>query len=266
MLDYEWVAQVQATVKDSAIFGGAILGGKALAMSFLLFKVMGHFLQTAENEEKPPIGGLINIIGFGLIIVGGDFIINSIESVFAGVDVNISGMNRNYTMSPCARQLELIHSIADTLTGIDKVAFYFSVANTFIVALVIYLFSAVISLIDVAITSMYLLQRIFLLSLFVFIFPLALAFSTLDKMSDMLWRWIKIYIGLFILGIAYMAIIKFSVIIYQVIQNRYNVQNFDLATPISEVILAELGGLLVMFIVKIGLMGFVTKEVRGYFN
>lgn len=266
MIDYDWIAQVQSVVKDSSIFGGAILGGKALAMSFLLFKVMGHFLQTAENEEKPPIGGLINIIGFGLIIVGGDFIINSIEQVFAGVDVDLAGMNQSYAISPCATLLDQIHSTADTLTGIDKVAFYFSVSPSFVVALLTWIVATIFHLIDVAITSMYLLQRIFLLNLFVFIFPLALAFSTLDKMSDMLWRWIKIYIGLFILGIAYTAIIKFSVIIYDVIQQRYNVKDFNLGTPISDVVMAELGALLVMFTVKIGLMGFVTKEIRGYFN
>lgn len=123
-------------------------------------------------------------------------------------------------------------------------------------------------LIDVAITSLYLLQRLFLIQLFKFIFPLALAFATLDKMSDMFWRWIKIYIGLFVLGIAYIAIIKFSVVIYNTIASQTDVtlESVAITTEYSKLFMSELGAIIVAFAVKIGLMSFVTREVRSYFN
>lgn len=115
---------------------------------------------------------------------------------------------------------------------------------------------------------MYLLQRLFLIQLFKFIFPLVIAFSTLDKMSDMFYRWIKIYIGLFVLGIAYIAIVKFSVIIYDTLADKVSIKPIDvlLTTEISKIFVAELGALLIAFAVKIGLMGFVTKEIRSFFN
>ena len=87
MIDYNWILDVQKNINASSLFGAGIVGAKSLAMAFLLFKIMGHFLSTAENSEKPPIGGLINIIGFGLIIVGSDFIITTIESLFSK-DIN----------------------------------------------------------------------------------------------------------------------------------------------------------------------------------
>lgn len=267
-MDYSWVAEIQKAINNSSIFPYAITGAKSLAMAFLLFKIMGHFLSTAENSEKPPIGGLINIIGFGLIIVGSDFIVNTIEQLFSGIEVDVTQMNQNNTMSPASRQMELINEVAESMNAFEKTAFYMSVMPSYIGAFLIMIFSLIIHLIDVAITSMYLLQRVFLIQLFKFIFPLALAFSTLDKMSDMFWRWIKIYIGLFVLGIAYIAIIKFSVIIYDTISSKVEVTpaTVILTTEYSKLFMAELGAIIVAFAVKIGLMSFVTREVRGYFN
>ncbi len=39
-----------------------------------------------------------------------------------------------------------------------------------------------------------------------------------------------------------------------------------ITTPFSSLFFAELGALIVAFAVKIGLMGFVTREVRNYFS
>lgn len=268
MIDYSWVSTVQNAINNNSIFAYTITGAKSLAMAFLLFKIMGHFLQTAENEEKPPIGGLINIIGFGLIIVGSDFIVNSIEKLFSGIEVDVAQMNQNNTISPASRQLELINEVAENMGSMEKIAFYFAVMPNYLGAIILFLVGSFLHLIDVAVTSMYLLQRVFLIQLFKFIFPLAIAFSTLDKMSDMLYRWIKIYIGLFVLGIAYIAIIKFSVIVFDTLAEMVDVSvgEIVLTTEFSKVFLAELGALLVAFALKIGLMGFVTKEVRSYFN
>lgn len=268
MIDYSWVASVQNAINNSSIFTYTITGAKSLAMAFLLFKIMGHFLQTAENEEKPPIGGLISIIGFGLIIVGSDFIVNTIEQLFSGIEVDVTNMNRNNTISPSARQIELINEVAESMGALEKIAFYFAVMPNYSGAMISFFVAKVLHLIDVAITSMYLLQRVFLIQLFKFIFPLAVAFSTLDKMSDMLYRWIKIYIGLFVLGIAYIAIIKFSVIVYDTLANMVdvNIGTILITTEMTKVIMAELAALVIAFAVKVGLMGFVTKEVRSYFN
>lgn len=268
MIDYSWIGSIQNALNTSPIFSYTIIGAKSLAMAFLLFKIMGHFLSTAENSEKPPIGGLINIIGFGLIIVGSDFIVNMIETLFSGIEVDVKNLGSFNTMSPATRQLELINETAESMNAIEKTAFYMAVMPSYIGAFLLVIVSLFFHLIDVAITSLYLLQRLFLIQLFKFIFPLALAFATLDKMSDMFWRWIKIYIGLFVLGIAYIAIIKFSVIIYNTIASKtdVNLATVAITTEYSKLFMTELGALIVAFSVKIGLMSFVTREVRNYFN
>ena len=267
MIDYNWISEVQQNVESSSIFGAGILGGKALAMAFLLFKIIGNFLQTAENEEKPPIGGLINIIGFGLIIVGSDFIITTIESLFSGIEIEVASMNNNNTISAAKTQLYYIATQTSDMDTFDTIDFYFSSLHIIFGLVLTYFVSLILHFIDVAVTSMYLLQRVFLIQLFRLIFPLAIAFSTLDKMSDMFYRWIKIYIGLFILGIAYIGIVKFSVIIYNTLYNKIDVNvNSQLDVEMASVMFADIGILLIVFSVKIGLMGFATKEIRSFFN
>lgn len=267
MIDYNWILDVQKNINASSLFGAGIVGAKSLAMAFLLFKIMGHFLSTAENSEKPPIGGLINIIGFGLIIVGSDFIITTIESLFSNIDIDVASMNNANTISPAKKQLDFIAEQTQDLGTFETIDFYFSIIDILLGLILTYFCSLLFHFIDVAVTSMYLLQRVFLIQLFRFIFPLAIAFSTLDKMSDMLWRWIKIYMGLFILGIAYIGIVKFSVVVYDTLYSKIDINNnAQLNVEMASIMFADLGILLIVFCIKIGLMSIVTREIRGYFN
>ena len=267
-MDYSWVSEIQNTLNTNSLFTYSIMGAKSLAMAFLLFRIIGQFISTSENSERPPIGGIINIIGFGLIIVGSDWIVETIELLFSGVDVSVANMNHLNTMSPASRQLQLINETAETLGPFEKIAFYFSVQNVYWGATILFIVSTALHFVDIAITSMYLLQRVFLLQLFKFLFPFAVAFSALKETQSMFWKWIKIYIGLFVLGIAYIAIIKFSVVVYGTIAGKADVDysSILITTPFSSVFFAELGALIVAFAVKIGLMGFVTREVRNYFS
>lgn len=267
-LDYSWVSSVESALNANSIFSYTITGAKALAMAFLLFRVISQFLTTGENDDKPKIGGIITIIGYGLIIVGSDWIVTTIEGIFSSVNVDVANMNSQNTMSPASRQMQLINETAETLGSMEKVAFYFSVMGTYIACIFTFILAVILQVVDIAITSIYLLQRLFLIQLFKFVFPFAVAFSTLKETQDMFFRWIKIFIGLFVLGIAYIAIIKFSVIIYNTIANQVDVGFNEITTSfaISKVFLAECGALIVAFAVKIGLMSFVTREVRGYFS
>jgi hypothetical protein len=128
-------------------------------------------------------------------------------------------------------------------------------------------------LLDFAVTAVYLLQRLFLLQLFKFLFPFAIALSTTKGFEDMLPRWVKIYIGLFVLGIAYMAIYNFCGIVYYVVnplltekfQVKYDPDTDTLPT-IENVFGASCATILLIFMLKLGLMSSVTKEVRGFFN
>ncbi|HBR81185.1 MAG TPA: hypothetical protein DEA34_00165, partial [Enterococcus sp.] len=87
-----------------------------MAMTLLLFKVIGNFLQTGENPEAPKIGGIISIIGYGLIIVGSDWVVNAIESIFSSVDVSVAAQHP-LKDDALKRYLLELDKIADQYSG-----------------------------------------------------------------------------------------------------------------------------------------------------
>lgn len=266
MVDYAWINDVQRALNTSTLFSATVTGAKALAMALLMFKVLGAFITAADDYEAPKIGSMLQVIGYGLIIVGSDWVVNSIESMFAGVDINVSKMNTFNDASPVKAYLTALDELGSSESGLDKLVYYFSVLKSYFVALGIYFFSSVLYLIDFAVTCMYLLQRLFLIQLFKFIFPFAIALSTTKGFEDMLARWIKTYIGLFVLGIAYIGILKFSVVVHSTIQSKIPVTAIDIYTGMNALIMMELGALLIMFMVKFSLMAMVTQEVRKFFS
>lgn len=266
-MDYSWINELQNALKSTNIFSATITGAKSFALAMLLFTVLKTFVTTTSaSYEAPAIGNIMAVIGTGLVIVSSDWIILLIDGAFAGV--NIYGNQQNIPELTVAKDyLQHLDDMGSSLSGIDKVAYYFAIIKAYFSAIVIQVIYLFLRLIDFAITSMYLLQRLFLVQLFLFIFPLALAMSTTPGYQDMLPRWVKIYIGLFILGIAYNGVLSFSFIVYDTIAPKLQATTgVDALMSIDVIAYGQLGALLVTFAVKISLMGFVTKEIRSYFS
>ena len=150
----------------------------------------------------------------------------------------------------------------------DKMSFYISLLPLYLTAGLMTFFQELLRILDMGVVGMYLVQRVFLLQLFKVIFPFAIAFSTIKNDPDMLLRWVKIYIGLFFLGVAYTAILKFTDTIFTFVQERIgltiNQINYD--TDLRLLFGYSIGALLISFMVKFSLFAIVTREVRNFFN
>jgi hypothetical protein len=275
MIDYSFIDQIASNLNSNPVFTTVITGAKAMALSLLLLKILNTYMTTLEEHDGvPKMGGILQLIGFGFFIVGSDWIINLIEQVFSGFSFSISSQNIFEESFKVAK--EYYKKVNEKPEGWDlsaDVEFYISVIPNSLMAGLIILFSLVLMLLDFAVTAVYLLQRLFLLQLFKFLFPFAIALSTTKGFEDMLPRWVKIYIGLFVLGIAYMAIYNFCGIVYYVVnplltekfQVKYDPDTDTLPT-IENVFGASCATILLIFMLKLGLMSSVTKEVRGFFN
>ena len=266
-MDYSWLTELNQVISQTKVFSFTIIGAKSLAMTLLLFKIIGNFLQTGENPEAPKIGGIISIIGYGLIIVGSDWVVNAIETMFSSVDVSVAAQHP-LKDDALKRYLLELDKIADQYSGLDYIGFYLSLIPLYLTAGLMTFTKMFLDILDMAVVGMYLIQRVFLIQLFKVIFPFAIALSTTKGFEDMLSRWIKIYIGLFVLGIGYMGIMKFSDIIYDFVQSKANVQMSDIGydTDLGVIFAYTVGALLISFMVKLGLFAIVTKEIRGYFS
>lgn len=265
-MDYSWLADLNKVASNAKLFSVAIVGAKSLAMTFILMRIIGNFLQTAEGET-PKIGGIMNIIGFGLLIVSSDWIVNAIESMFAGVDIGLTvvGPKQGDALKTYLAKIEEGVAQKDVW---DRISFYIELLPLYITTGLMTFAQEILKILDMAVVSMYLVQRVFLIQLFKVIFPFAVAFSTLSADGEKLKRWINIYIGLFFLGIAYAAIIKFSDILFKFIQTKIglNITQIAYDTPLTSIFAYTVGALLISFMVKLSLFSLVTREVRNFFN
>jgi len=266
-MDYSWLTELNQVISQTRIFSFTIIGAKSLAAALLMFKVIGNFLQTGENAEAPRIGGIMSIIGYGLLIIGSDWVVNAIETMFASVDVSVASQKPLQDDGLKKYLLEL-DKIADQYSGLDYIGFYMSLIPLYLTTGLMTFTKQILGVLDMAVVGMYLIQRVFLIQLFKVIFPFAVALSTTKGFEDMFSRWVKIYIGLFVLGIGYTGIMKFSEIIYNFVQSKVNLQMSDISfeTNLGVIFAYTVGALLLSFLVKLGLFAMVTKEIRGYFS
>lgn len=266
-MDYSWLTGLNEMVASTRLFNVTITGAKALAMVWILLKVLQNFIQTAENSEAPKIGGIMTIIGYGLIIVSSDWVVNVIESMFSGVDLQITAP-QSVPEETIKQYLSKIEEGVAEMNVFDKMSFYISLAPLYITAGLMTFCSELLRILDIGVVGMYLIQRVFLIQLFKVIFPFAIAFSTLSSNADMLVKWVKTYIGLFFLGIAYLAIMKFADVIFDWVQKSMglNLSQINYDTDLRLIFGYSVGALLISFMVKFSLFAIITKEVRSFFS
>lgn len=124
-MDYSWLTGLNDMVSSAKLFAVTITGAKALAMVWILIKVIKNFIETAENSEVPKIGGIMTIIGYGLIIVSSDWVINVIESMFSGIDVQLTAP-QIMPDNAVKQYLSKIEEGVAEMNVFDKMSFYIS--------------------------------------------------------------------------------------------------------------------------------------------
>ncbi|UTG66821.1 type IV secretion system protein (plasmid) [Elizabethkingia anophelis] len=266
-MDFEFINTLINSLKSQNIFNYAFTGTKVLAMAFLLFRFLETYIKNFETES-PQIGGVLTVLGSGLMIMSGGWIIDSIENIFAGVDAKMHGTSSDlYT--------DLMNNIwmkfEELFEGCDAWYDYISAVAGSLISIIFLVIGALLAILakiaDLSITAGYLVQRIFILQLLKFLFPLMLAFGTFTKMENMLYSWIKRYIGMFILGIAYIGIINFTSLIQSAVSSQFS--GTDFGTGSSGIVDFGFGILVTIIItitIKIKLLHSVTSYVMSMFS
>ena len=273
MLGYDFINQVADSINTNPIFTTVITGAKAMALSLLLLKILNTYITTLEEHDGvPKIGRILQLVGFGFFIVGSDWIINIIEQVFSGFSFALPDSVKGEFPKGAEEYLKKVQTPPENSDILPDIKFYLALIPNSLLGIIIVILEILLYILDVGVTAIYFLQRLFLLQLFKFLFPFAIALSTTKGFEDMLPRWVKIYIGLFVLGIAYLAIYNFSGIVYKFLQSAIE-DSFSIGgdkpnhiPSAINMIFSTCGALLICFLLKLGLMGAVTKEVRGFFN
>lgn len=265
-MDFEFINILIGKLESANIFKYLFTGSKVLAMAFLCFRFFETYLKNFENET-PPIGSVLNILGYGLIIMSGDWIMTSIESLFAGVDTAMHS-----TSSDLYEDLfnSIWLEIQDTYKGCTR--WYDYIAPTFLnlISIIFLIFTSILAMLcklaDLSVTASYLLQRIFIIKFLQFVFPLALAFSTLSKMDNLFYSWIRRYIGVFLLGIAYIGIINFADIVQASIVTSFADETLFPALSVMNSSFGAIIAVVVTLGIKIKLFQAITSYILSFFS
>ena len=265
-MDFEFINTLIAQLQGQNIFKYTFTGAKVLALAFLCFRFFETYLKNFENES-PPVGAVLNVLGYGLIIMSGDWIITSIESLFAGVDTAMQSTSSDLY----ADLFDTIWiEIQNTFDGCEAWYDYLAAICLDIVSVIFLIIMGILALLcklaDLSVTASFLLQRVFILKLLQFIFPLALAFSTLSKMDNLFYGWIRRYIGIFILGIAYIGIINFAGIVQTSLSNAFAHEEVFPALSFMSFSFGTIIAIVVTVAIKIKLFSSVTSYVLSFFS
>lgn len=264
-MDFNFVNDLVNQLTSTNIFTYTFVGGKVLACAFMLFKLINIFLKSHDNSEIK-LGEIFSLFGYALLIMSSDWIIGSIENVFAGVDVTL-GNTSSDVYKDLADQVNeniglMFSECEDTLDFIIVFSRFF--VQLFVMGLIL-IMGSLFKLADMSITASFLVQRVFIIQLLKFLFPLVIAFSTLDQTQNLLFSWVKRYIGMFVLAIAYIGIINFMKLVQSSLYKQFPLEmTLDSITSFSEI--GAMITIIVCFVIKIRLLKGVTSYVMTYFS
>lgn len=120
-------------------------------------------------------------------------------------------------------------------------------------------------------TASYLVQRVIIMKLLVLLFPLAVALSTYSGTAKLFHTWILRYIGMFILGIAYIGIVRGTEIMQGILISQFDTGggSYGIIGNTIDGGVFGIGILVAMiatFTIKMKLFASVTSYVMGMFQ
>ena len=269
-MDFAFINELMKLLESNNIFKFTFTGAKILALGLLLFRVLESFTKDFEGQD-PKMGNILTILGYGAIIMCSDWIIVSIENVFSGVDVAMQSTSSDLYSDLTILISEKMKSIFDGADDVwDYMGAVFSNLLVIFTWMIAMLLGSLVKIADLSITASYLVVRVFIVKLLQFLFPLAIALSTYSGTQKLFHTWILRYIGVFILGIAYIGIINIMALVQSTI-----VAQFDVSTGVGTVGTSIDGGIfsigilvamVVTFTIKVKLFSSVTSYVSGMFQ
>ena len=123
---------------------------------------------------------------------------------------------------------------------------------------------------EMAMVCGYLLARVFLLEVMKFLFPIAVALSTIKQTSGLIAKWLRMYIGLSLLGIVYIGIIHFCALTQEHLQNAFTDYSgdgfFSNFLTMNMSVWGSLITIVVVFTLKVNLFSKATSFITSFFN
>ncbi|MFI8410835.1 hypothetical protein ACIGHM_29045 [Streptomyces diastaticus] len=270
-MDYAFIDDIRLSLEDTNIFSYSIKGAKMCAILLLLFSILERWGKNALNQTANHFNDMLTILGYVFLIISSDFIFETIESTFSSINLAMtSTKNTTYTdlIASLSTHYEVVMGEPD-----DAIELFSAMVTniTFFIGYIIsLLLMAVCKIAEMSMVCGYLLARVFFLEIMKFIFPIAVALSTIKQTSGLISKWLKLYIGLSLLGLIYIGIFKICDITQTQLQNSFtsyeNAGFFDSFLSMNASIWGSLITIIVVFTLKVSLFNKATSYVISFFS
>lgn len=269
-MNFEFIDHLRLYLENSDVFGWRFLMGgcKALALTLLIFKILEVFINSTlhTDEQAPKVSALFNLFGYAFFIMSSDWIVGTIESMFSMVDSNMYGTPSNLYEELATSIKQHNDDLLEDIGFLDMLSMPIDLLLTLFYGALLSFLITLCKIADLAMTAGYLIARLFLLQLMKLLFPLVIALSTLDITKDLLAKWIKRYIGLFLLGLAYIGIINFCSALQDTLLMQFKSDEVGELMGMGHYIYGACITVIVVFTFKVKMFGTATSYINNLFS
>lgn len=269
-MDFEFINNIRIALENQNVFQYTIIGSKACAIGLLFFSILEKWTKNLIGNSNS-YSDLLQILGFVALIVCSDWIFDLLENTFSSINSVMGNVEDDMYTDLLSTVSEDYIMITDGAHDwMDMISVVLSNLTFFIGFIFVLLLSGIVKIADMSMVCGFLLSRIFLLDVMKFLFPIAVAFSSLKQTSGLLGKWIKMYVGLSLLGIVYIGILGFCSITTTALQNSFrevgNGGFFDGYLNMNSSVWGALITIIIAFSLKVTLFNKATSFITNYFS
>lgn len=266
-MNFDFIEQLRLALENGEVFGWKFLmtGCKSLALALLLFKILETYIKDFDSEG-PKFGSIFNIFGYAFLIMSSDWIIGTIESAFSMVDASMYGTPSNLYLELEKAIIKHDEDLYKDIGFLDMMSMPIDLIVSAFYSVILIVLITLCKIADLAMTAGYLISRLFLIELMKLLFPLVIALSTLDATKDLFSKWIKRYIGLFLLGLAYIGIINFCSVLQDSLLMQFAKDEDGQLMGMGHYIYGACITVVVVFTFKVKMFASVTSYLSNFFS
>lgn len=207
--DFGTYNDIKNAINSANIMRYTITGGQAVAVTFILVKLVHSFMKdTFTGENK--INNILESLSLVFLVIVAPYVMDILDNTFASVENLVNDFDGGklpqhikdvFTQLVVDEDSSFFGGLVITMATMDINTFFLQL-GTLLLGITGFLIWAL----DKAVFAIFVIERLIILELYRFIFPLMIAFVGIDGLRDRYYKWVVSFIGILLLPIPYIAV------------------------------------------------------------
>lgn len=210
--DFGTYNDVKNAVNNANIMRYTLMGGQAVACIWIIVKFINAFIKdTIEGQNR--ITNLVESGALLFFVVLAPHVMDIIDDTFSVVEDYIQEFNGQKLPESLKGLLTTLFSSDTESESSGYIDWFISVLEMSFSDVMLGLFNLFLGIvgfifwaIDNAVFAIFYMERLIVVELYRFLFPLFVAFVGFDGLRDRYYKWVVSYIGVLLLPIPYIAV------------------------------------------------------------